>query len=86
MKKLLLALSVMMLTACSEEIPVMQNQHIVDQCLRPILFDKCMKALPAGPLATKYNDWDEVVSECGRQAYYQSIRNRKFITAECQGE
>lgn len=84
--KRLLILSVLALTACSEEVPIMKNAHIVDQCLRSTVFQQCMKVLPAGPLATKYNDWDEVVSECGRQAYYQSIRNRQFIKPECQAE
>ena len=45
-----------------------------DDKLREELFFKCMQSLPAGPLATKYNDWDEVVSECGQQAYYLSNR------------
>lgn len=45
-----------------------------DQELRAKLFKDCMSALPAGPVATKYNDWDEVVAECGNQAYYQSLR------------
>jgi hypothetical protein len=40
--------------------------------LRISLFEKCMKLLPAGPSETKYNDWDEVVSECGTQSYYMS--------------
>lgn len=87
MKKLLLVLSVLTLTACGDkEVNIMKNRHIVDQCMRPQIFEKCMKALPAGPSATKYNDWDEVVSECGRQAYFQSIRNRDFIKPECQAE
>jgi hypothetical protein len=86
MKKLLLILSVLVLTACSEEVPIMKNAHISDQCQRAVIFQQCMQVLPAGPLATKYNDWDEVVSECGRQAFYQSIRNRQYIKPECQGE
>ena len=86
MKKLLLVFAVVTLSACSEEVSVMKNHHIPDQCLRAVVFEKCMRVLPAGPLAAKYNDWDEVVSECGRQSYYQSIRNRKHIKPECQGE
>jgi hypothetical protein len=42
-----------------------------------------MKALPAGPQATKYNDWDEVVGECESVAYYQSLKKKTQITAEC---
>lgn len=35
---------------------------------REEMFFKCMESLPAGPNQVKYNDWDEVVSECGNQA------------------
>lgn len=45
-----------------------------DQDLREQLFFKCLEALPAGPQSTKYNDWDEVVNECGQQAYFLSRR------------
>lgn len=54
-----------------------------DQCLRREIFQQCMKALPAGPQATKYNDWDEVVSQCESAAYYQSLRKKAHIKAEC---
>lgn len=55
-----------------------------DQCLRAELFEKCMNLLPAGPDETVYNDWDEVVSECGTQAYYQSIRYVSKIKDGCR--
>lgn len=58
---------------------------ITDQCLRRELFNECMKALPAGPVATKYNDWDEVVSQCGREAYYMAKRKRAIVKPECEG-
>lgn len=54
-----------------------------DQCLRREIFQQCMKALPAGPQATKYNDWNEVVGECESVAYYQSRKKKTQITAEC---
>lgn len=54
-----------------------------DQCLRREIFQQCMKALPAGPQATKYNDWDEVVGKCESVAYYQSLKKKTQITAEC---
>lgn len=44
-----------------------------DQVKRNEAFFKCMKSLPVGPVSVKYNDWDEVVSECGAQAYYLSL-------------
>jgi hypothetical protein len=56
-----------------------------DQCMRAKLFKECMAMLPAGPRETRYNDWDEVVSECGSQALYQSLRLTKHIKSECQG-
>lgn len=40
--------------------------------LRIELFEKCMQLLPDGPQATKYNDWAEVVKQCGTQSYYMS--------------
>ena len=87
MKKLLLVFAVVTLTACGDkEVAIMKNRYIPDQCLRAVIFEKCMRVLPAGPVATQYNDWDEVVSECGRQSYYQSIRNREFVKPECQAE
>ena len=44
-----------------------------------------MKNLPAGPVATKYNDWDEVISECRITSYYMAQRPRGFIKEECRG-
>lgn len=57
-----------------------------DQCLRPALFQQCMASLPKGPerIAAAGNDWDEVVSECGRIAYSQSKRQIEFIKPECR--
>lgn len=60
------------------------SQTVPDQCLRAELFKSCMASLPAGPQATKYNDWAEVVSECGSQSYYQSMRRSGAITKECR--
>ena len=60
--------------------------QVVDQCLRREITNECMKSLPAGPVATKYNDWDEVVSECRQNGYYMSIRKRKFVKPECQAD
>jgi len=55
-----------------------------DQCLRTKLFQGCLKALPAGPQSTRYNDWDEVVNACSVYAYKSSIRKVKYIPAECR--
>lgn len=35
------------------------------------VFERCMAALPAGPISAQYNDWAEVVDECADVAYYQ---------------
>lgn len=57
---------------------------VPDQCLRREIFKECMAALPAGPVATKYNDWDDVVKECESAAYYQSRRSADTIKPECR--
>ena len=56
----------------------------VDQCLRREIFTNCLTNLPAGPAATKYNDWDEVVSSCENVAYYQALRKKELIKLECR--
>lgn len=83
MKKLLLILP-LLLVACSKDDKPFIDERVANQCLRREIFNECMKILPAGPLATKYNDWDEVVGECGSQAYYLSIRNKSTIPPECR--
>jgi hypothetical protein len=68
MKRILFLIVVLILTGCGQE-KWERNQE-----LRTEIFMACLKALPAGPVATMYNDWDEVVSECESAAYYQSLR------------
>lgn len=38
--------------------------YYYDQALRREVFMECLQKAPAGPAATRYNDWSEVVSEC----------------------
>ena len=83
MKKLLL-ISTLLLTACGKEPNPLIESRVANQCLRREIFNECMKILPAGPISTKYNDWDEVVSECGNQAYYMSHRKESTIPPECR--
>lgn len=71
------------LTACADPIDPTKSTYATDQCLRAELFAKCMAAIPAGPISPKYNDWDEVVGECGSAARYQSVRERRFVKPEC---
>jgi hypothetical protein len=71
------------LTACEDPIDPTKSTYTTDQCLRSELFAKCMAAIPAGPISPKYNDWDEVVGECGSAAFYQAQRQRRFVKPEC---
>ena len=70
MKYLLLVL--LLLSACDDSGCVVDT----DQKLRREIFKECLGSVPAGPQSTVYNDWDELVSECGDQAYRQSLYMR----------
>jgi hypothetical protein len=70
-----------------------QNQAPVDktisnQCIRAELFKQCMSMIPVGPstLVDTKNNWSDVVSECGTQSYYQSLRAKSKIPVECRTE
>ena len=67
-----IALAALFLAGCNESAPL--PQIAVDQGRRVELFQQCLAALPAGPVSTKYNDWDEVVDSCESAAYYQARR------------
>ena len=88
MKRLLLALAVLLVGCDSQRVPeaIRTDPMIVNQCLRADLFRQCMAALPAGPASTKYNDWDEVVDSCGQQAYYQAFRLKSQVPQSCRTE
>jgi hypothetical protein len=62
------AIACAMLTACAPP-----KGPDPDQKVRREIFIECLRTVPNGPQATKYNDWSEVVSECGSQAYYISL-------------
>lgn len=68
MKHLKIAAALLLLTTLAGCGPV------PDQELRRQLFKECLSVVPKGPERTVYNDWDEVVSECGRQAYSMSLQ------------
>jgi hypothetical protein len=70
MKKLLILLVPFLLVGCEDV--GSYSQYETNQPLRRQIFLECMNALPAGPITTRYNDWDEVVSSCESAAYYQS--------------
>lgn len=73
-----------LLSGCVPEVP--KKTWANDQCLRAELFQACLRSLPAGPTASKYNDWDEVVSECESAAYRQSARAIDQVKAECRSD
>lgn len=67
MKAVILA-SVLFIVGCDEF-----RDPLPDQKLRREIFIACLEKAPAGPVATQYNDWSEVISECNTAAYYQSL-------------
>ena len=77
------ALAFALLSGCVPE-PAPKTWTI-DQCKRAELFQACLHALPAGPAATKYTDWDEVVEKCADAAKYQSVRKAGTVKPECDG-
>jgi hypothetical protein len=52
---------------------------VVNQEIRERLFFQCLERIPKGPEQTKYNDWDDVVRECGTQAYYMSMNRQAKV-------
>lgn len=70
------------LSGCKDSPPV--EQRTADQCLRAELFQSCMASLPAGPVSTQYNDWDEVVEACDHTSYTQSKRLESQVSKECR--
>lgn len=77
MKYLITLALVVGLTGCYAPSPT----YGIDQTQRQQLFKDCMAALPAGPVSTRYNDWDEVVKACDSIAHYQS----KYCVKNCEG-
>lgn len=75
-----------LLVGCMGEIENAETSTtpIVDACLQKVYFDDCMKALPAGPTSTKYNDWSEVIDECTDSAKSLSYRQTKNVKDECK--
>lgn len=52
--------------------PAPVEKTATNQQKRQELFQACLKALPAGPQTTHYNDWNEVVDSCDSAAYAQA--------------
>ena len=83
MKRLYALLASVLLAGCTPELP--KKTWTYDQCLRAQIFQSCLRALPAGPASTKYNDWDEVVEQCEDAASMQSVRKAGTVKPECDG-
>lgn len=81
MRAAAIAAALLVLAGCEK---IAEQQSHPDQCLRRQLFEACLAKVPQGPQATHFNDWSEVVSECGSQAYYLSIRSVQQISKECR--
>ena len=41
---------------------------VTSKAVEQELFFRCLAALPAGPVESHYNDWAEVIAECGARA------------------
>lgn len=72
LQKIFIVFCTLIFTACGQETLPTEVKYL-DQCKRAELFQACLTALPAGPQATQYNDWSEVVEACAGQAYRSSI-------------
>lgn len=83
MKRCLLLIAVAaLLQGCMMDGPTRLE---TDQCLRQEMFFKCLSMVPKGPEQVRNsNDWDEVVHECGSQAYYLAQRVPSQIKEECR--
>ncbi len=85
MRRLVVILGTALLVGCGP-LPESKMPSQSDQCMRAELFQACLKALPAGPASTQYNDWDEVVDSCSSNAYYTSMRKTTLIKPECRAQ
>jgi hypothetical protein len=83
LKNLKILIGLILITSCSCE-PI--DIIIQDRCLQREIFKECMNSLPAGPVSTHYNDWDEVVEACGNVARSHSRKKRSVVKIECQGD
>ena len=77
---LTISIACKLITSCE-----FKEETIQDRCLQRVIFKECMNSLPAGPVSTHYNDWDDVVGACEKVAWHKSWRKRSVIKIECQG-
>jgi hypothetical protein len=81
LKNLKILIGLILITSCKPE-----DRTIQDRCLQREIFKECMNSLPAGPVSTHYNDWDEVVKACENVAWSHSRIKRSVVKIECQGD
>lgn len=67
-RKLERLLGAAMLAAWLAGCGITAEYGVTDKKAEQELFFKCLEKLPAGPVDAHYNDWAEVVEECGAQA------------------
>lgn len=79
MSRVLIACFAVFLVGCEPYVhPYRENR-----CMQADLFQQCMKSLPAGPVSTHYNDWDEVVEQCRISAGAMAWRHISEIPKGC---
>lgn len=87
MKQILLVLPMLLsLVGCDDIKPQPVDDAdvtVVDQCIRQTIFLQCLSTVPVGPQATAKSDWADVVQNCSNNAYYSSIRPKKYTKPEC---
>jgi hypothetical protein len=76
-KALSIGFALVLLTGCEPP----KSTGYYDQDVRREVFFQCLQAVPVGPQATKYNDWSEVVDECGDQAMSLAARGFSDVRA-----
>lgn len=61
-----------------------ENSAGPDQCLRREIFKQCMELTQKVSQTVTYNDTDEIISECEKVAYYQSMKQKSYIPNWCR--
>lgn len=83
MKTLSILIAVAFLAGCENTSGTVSGGYY-NQDVRREVFFQCLSSVPNGPMSTKYNDWAEVVAECGSQAQYISARGFRDTRAKDQ--
>lgn len=73
MRRIGLMVLLLSIVGCGDN-PFKEPVYLTDKTLQRQLFFECLERIPSGPKVTTYNDWAEVVEECGRQTTYLARR------------